>query len=263
MVFESAVSSLENQQGMLDRLFTITPETRRRLDAGDLPERELRRVYSRGIKEDPWAFMHWRKDVWWGGAVMPLFNLMLSLLALLVVLGFGKRMQVVHSPAAGPFTVLGVMGASYLIYLALKGIKEQAKSLLKTRRARLPDSRPSLQMIDAVVSTFRYWDSNLGSERGRVLLMSELVLQDIERATPGDAQAVRDGRISLPGFLHPFIIEGRVRIHLIAGVYQSSPHLGSIVSITLFEGASVTEKKPGVEPRSNPSDIADKVCADE
>lgn len=247
MEFESSASFLKSQQDKLDRLFSITAETRHRLDEGNVTERELRGVYTRGIKEDPWAFMQWRKGFWWAGAGMALLSLVLSVVILLNVLGFGNRMFARQFPLAGIFTVLGVMGASCLIYLAVKDMPGQWKSLLSTRRAKLPASCPRLQVIDAEVSTHRYWDSNIGSEFCRGFLRSELVLHSVERACPNDAQAVREGRILIPGFLDSLIIVGRVRVYLIAGAYQSSPQLGHIVGITLFEGTTVTEKEHDVE----------------
>lgn len=262
MEFESTVSSLKNHQDMLDRLFSITPETRHRLDAGDVPEGELRLVYTRSCKEDPWAFMYLPKGFWLPGVGLALLNLGLGLGLLLVVLGYGTRLSATNAPLAVTMLVTGIVGCVIFLHLALKGIKEQVQSLLKKRRAILAAAIPSLQVIDAEVSTFRYWDSGIGWEFGLTLLMSELVLHSIEKACPGEAQAVRDGRVGLPGFLKPFIIVGRVRIYLIAGARHSSPQSGRIVGITLFEGASVTEKKPRDQPQSHNADLNHKICAD-
>lgn len=263
MTFETQQPSLESQQQRLDRLFSTTPETRHRLDMGDVPVSEIRRVYSQSCKDNPWAFMRCWRDVWWAGAGMDFLYLGLGLLILLRVLAYGKSMLASNVPVAAPFTMLGVFSACFLICLALKEMKAEVQSLLRRRRAALPFSRPGLQVIDAEVSTFRFWDSSLGWEFGRIQLMSELVLHSIERAVPGDSQAVRDGRVSLPGSLHPFLIVGRVRLYLIAGVHRSAPEVGRIVGITLFEGASVTEKKPNVEPRTDPADLDARICADE
>ena len=265
MIFETMESSLERQQEMLDRLFFITPDIRHQLDTGDVPESELRRVYSRLCKKDPWSFTLWGIDSRWqwlsGGLVV--LNLCLSLAIGAVVLGYGNKMFAQQNVWTGPWLVLGGCGAAYYAYLAVTEAIRRVKLHGRQYSATRPDSSPTLQLIDAEVSTFRYWDSNVGSEFGQVLLMSQLVLNSVERAVPATAQAVAVGTVQLPAKWNPFIITGPVRIYRIAGVYQSMPLWGQIVGITLRQGASVIEKQPSGAPRSNIADLNEKIAADQ
>ncbi len=265
MIFETMESSLERQQEMLDRLFFITPEIRHRLDTEDVPESELRRVYTRFCKKDPWSFTPWGMDSRWqwlsGGLVV--LNLGLSLAICAVVLGYGHKMFAQQNFWTGPWLVLGGCGAAYYTYLAVMEAIRRVKLHRGQHSATRPDSRPTLQLIDADVSTFRYWDSNIGSEFGQVLLMSQLVLNSVERAVPATAQAVAAGTVQLPAIWNPFIIAGPVRIYLIAGVYHSMPLWGQIVAITLRQGASVLEKQPSGTPPSNIADLNEKISADQ
>ncbi len=264
MIDQTLQPSLESQQEMLDRLFAMTPETRRRLDEGDVPERELRRVYTLAFKRDPWSFrQRWMDSRWHSPPVgLMLVSLVLGLVIFLVVLGFGNRLSAQHSPMAGPWLVLGICGATLYMYHALSGGIQQLTQQARARRATRPGSRPALQIIDAEVYSFHSWDTTTGSEFDMILPTSELVLDSIERAVPGDSQNVRDGKVPLPMKMAAVSISGPVRIYLISGAHQSSPLRGSIVGITLRQGASVIEREPSDQPQRGNIDRNHKICAD-